>query len=198
MPACQRGKQEGSSRASFSPVRRALFRAVYGVLLLLVFLGGAWFGFRKSIVGHSVEVPARLTMRRPTGGMTEVLLVERLEADVWEGLARPSSHWVKTSPHAMGIAADGAEAIAQARRPPGQIATLILPADTAWNEGSGPVAVPPPAKPKAPSPDAVEAAARVLRSGEPSLILVAGRALRECVGVRLGLLRGRRLLRLGL
>lgn len=38
-------------------MRRALFRAVYGVLLLLVFLGGAWFGFRKSIVGHSVEVP---------------------------------------------------------------------------------------------------------------------------------------------
>jgi beta-lactam-binding protein with PASTA domain len=38
-------------------VRRVLFRAVYGVLLLLVFLGGAWFGFRKSIVGHSVEVP---------------------------------------------------------------------------------------------------------------------------------------------
>ena len=27
-----------------------------------------------------------------------------------------------------------------ARTPPGQIATLILPADTAWNEGSGPVA----------------------------------------------------------
>src|ERR1043165_2197900 len=61
-----------------------------------------------------------------------------------EGLARPSSHWVKTSPDAMGIAADGALAIEMARQPPGQIATLILPADTAWNEGSGPVAAPPP------------------------------------------------------
>ena len=69
----------------------------------------------------------------------------RLTSDI-EGLARPSSHWVKTSPDAMGIAADGAEAVAAARMPPGRIATLILPADTAWNEGSGPVAVPPPVK----------------------------------------------------
>ncbi len=101
-----------------------------------------------------------------------------LTSDI-EGLARPSSHWVKTSPDAMGIAADGAEAVAQARMPPGRIATLILPADTAWNEGSGPVAVPPPVKPQAPSTEAVETAARVLRSGEPALILLAGRALRE-------------------
>ena len=36
------------------------------------------------------------------------------------------------------IAADGAAAIAAARKLPGQIATLILPADTAWNEGEGP------------------------------------------------------------
>src|ERR687889_1051672 len=34
-------------------------------------------------------------------------------------------------------------------------------------------------KPNAPSPAAVEAAARVLRSGEPALILVTGRAVRE-------------------
>src|SRR6476469_7631725 len=101
-----------------------------------------------------------------------------LTSDI-EGLARPSSHWVKTSPDARGIAADGAEAVAQARMPPGRIATLILPADTAWNEGSGPVQVPPPVKPQAPSPEAVEAAARVLRSGEPALILLTGRAVRE-------------------
>src|SRR5437763_1956558 len=74
-----------------------------------------------------------------------------LTSDI-EGLARPSSHWVKTSPDAMGIAKDGAEAITQARTPPGQIASLILPADTAWNDGSGAVAVPPPEKPAAPAP----------------------------------------------
>ncbi|MFI4948540.1 MAG: acetolactate synthase large subunit [Alphaproteobacteria bacterium] len=101
-----------------------------------------------------------------------------LTSDI-EGLARPNSHWVKTSPDAKSIAADGALAIAAARTPPGQIATLILPADTAWNEGAGPASVPPPVAPGAPSRDAILEAARVLRSGEPTLILLTGRAVRE-------------------
>src|SRR6266852_1991098 len=100
-----------------------------------------------------------------------------LTSDI-EGLARPNSHWVKTSPDAKSIAADGALAIAAARMPPGQIATLILPADTAWNEGAGPAPVAPQAAPAAPSREAVAEAARVLRSGEPMLILVTGRAVR--------------------
>jgi acetolactate synthase-1/2/3 large subunit len=100
-----------------------------------------------------------------------------LTSDI-EGLARPNSHWVKTSPDAMSIARDGAAAIAAARTPPGQIASLILPADTAWNDGSGPVAVPPPIAPAAPSREAVLEAARALRSGEPTLILLTGRAVR--------------------
>jgi acetolactate synthase-1/2/3 large subunit len=99
-----------------------------------------------------------------------------LTSDI-EGLARPNSHWVKTSPDARSIAADGAAAIAAARMPPGQIATLILPADTAWNEGSGPVPVLPAAKPAPPPGEAVAEAARVLGSGEPTLILVTGRAV---------------------
>jgi acetolactate synthase-1/2/3 large subunit len=54
-----------------------------------------------------------------------------LTADI-EGIARPFSHWVKTSPTSKTVAADGALAIQAARVAPGQIATLILPADTAW------------------------------------------------------------------
>ena len=101
-----------------------------------------------------------------------------LTSDI-ETLVRPSSHWVKTSPDAMSIAADGASAVAAARTQPGQIATLILPADTAWNEGSGPVAVPP-ASPRQPAPvSGIEEAAKVLHSGEPTLLLLTGRALRE-------------------
>ena len=59
-----------------------------------------------------------------------------LTSDI-EGLARPNSHWVKTSPDAKSVAADGAAAIAAAKSFPPQIATLILPADTAWNEADG-------------------------------------------------------------
>jgi acetolactate synthase I/II/III large subunit len=101
-----------------------------------------------------------------------------LTSDI-EGAARPFSHWVKTSPDARSVAADGAAAIEAARRPPGQIATLILPADTAWTEGTGPVPVAPPQSPAPPAKESVEAAARALRSGEPALILVSGRAVRE-------------------
>jgi acetolactate synthase-1/2/3 large subunit len=101
-----------------------------------------------------------------------------LTSDI-EGLARPSSHWVKTSPDAKSIAADGAAAIAAARTPPGQIATLILPADTAWNEGSGPVPVPAAPARGTVAPEAVAEAAKVLRSGEPTMLLLTGLALRE-------------------
>ena len=57
-----------------------------------------------------------------------------LTSDI-EGIAGPVSHWVKTSKSSKYIARDGAEAIRQANIKPGQIATLILPGDTAWNHG---------------------------------------------------------------
>src|SRR6185436_18593862 len=56
-----------------------------------------------------------------------------LTSDI-EGLARPMSAWVRTSPDSKSVARDGAAAIAAAKGSPPQIATLILPADTAWNE----------------------------------------------------------------
>ena len=64
-----------------------------------------------------------------------------LTSDI-EGLARPMSAWVRTSPDAKSVAADGAAAIAAAKSSPPQIATLILPADTAWNEADGIAQVP--------------------------------------------------------
>src|SRR6201987_5994955 len=96
-----------------------------------------------------------------------------------ETAAKPFSRWVKTSPDAKSVVADVAAAITAARTPPGQIATLILPVDTACNEGSGPANVPPAARPAQVSPEAVSQAARVLRSGEPTLLLLTGKALRQ-------------------
>ena len=101
-----------------------------------------------------------------------------LTADV-EGLAGPVSHWVKTSPNSAEIAADGAEAVRQARTHPGRIATLVLPADTAWGEGGEPVAALIPNAPPAPSEDAVEKAAKVLSSGEAAGLYLKGPVLRE-------------------
>ena len=42
------------------------------------------------VVNDTRVIPARLRLERPTGGRTEVLLLERVEGDVWEALARPS------------------------------------------------------------------------------------------------------------
>ncbi len=66
-----------------------------------------------------------------------------------------------------------------ARSAPGQIATLILPADTAWSEGAVPAAPLPPQGRTAVLPETLDLVARVLRSREPALLLLAGQALTE-------------------
>ncbi len=102
-----------------------------------------------------------------------------LTSDI-EGLARPMSAWVRTSPDAKSVAADGAAAIAAAKSSPPQIATLILPADTAWNEADGIAQVPESNQRVSYSPGAVEQAARILHGdGAHTLLLVTGSALTE-------------------
>jgi acetolactate synthase I/II/III large subunit len=100
-----------------------------------------------------------------------------LTSDI-EGLARPMSAWVRTSPDAKSVAADGAAAIAAAKSAPPQIATLILPADTAWNEADGIAEVPVNSQRPSFSPQAVEEAAKVLKNnGSETLVLVTGAGL---------------------
>ncbi|KWR86942.1 hypothetical protein RN01_00500 [Cupriavidus sp. SHE] len=100
-----------------------------------------------------------------------------LTADT-EGWARPVSVWTRTATHAASVGADAAAAVQAATSAPGGVASLILPSDVCWDAG-GKVAAPLPALavPKV-SPDAVQNAARVLRSGQPTLIVLAGNALR--------------------
>ncbi|MBR1164480.1 acetolactate synthase large subunit [Bradyrhizobium elkanii] len=102
-----------------------------------------------------------------------------LTSDI-EGLARPMSSWVRTSPDARSVAADGAAAIAAARSAPPQIATLILPADTAWNEADGIAEVPVDTQRPSYSPQAVDTAAKILHGDAAhTLLLVTGSALTE-------------------
>jgi len=101
-----------------------------------------------------------------------------LTADT-EGLARTISHWVRTSHLAKQISFDGVAAVQAARTPPGQVATLIVPADVAWGEGGGPTApLPIPARPQV-EPEVIRAVAQILRSGEPAMLFLNGQALRE-------------------
>jgi acetolactate synthase-1/2/3 large subunit len=96
-----------------------------------------------------------------------------LTADI-EALARPYSVWLRTSTSAANLAQDGAEAVVATRR--GGIATLIVPADAAWSEGSGGARLPAAPAPSAPDAAAVERAAALLRNGLPTAILLGGRA----------------------
>lgn len=99
-----------------------------------------------------------------------------LNSDI-EGIARPFSSWVRTSVASAEISSDTAAAVIAARSAPGQIATLIVPADVAWSDGGSVAAAP--AVPPAPIPStkAVERAAVMLRSGLPTAILMTGNAL---------------------
>lgn len=96
-----------------------------------------------------------------------------------EGMARTVSHWVRTSATSMQVAADGAAAAQAAMSPPGQVATLILPADTAWGEGTG-VADPLPVPGRTPvAPETLRTVAQSLRRKEPSMLVLSGQILCE-------------------
>ena len=100
-----------------------------------------------------------------------------LTADT-EGWARGVSSWVRTATKAATVGLDCAVAVQAARTSPGGIATLILPSDTCWDDGGVVGApLPDPAKPQVP-PDALDAAVRALSSGEPTMLLLGGHALR--------------------
>lgn len=96
-----------------------------------------------------------------------------LTADT-EGFARGVSAWVRTSTKATEVGRDAAQAVQAARTAPGQVATLILPSDTCWDDG-GQVAeaLPVPETQKA-DPLAVRNAARVLREQGDVLLLLGG------------------------
>ena len=54
------------------------------------------------------------------------------------GICRPVSHWLHRVTDLAAVAGDGARAVQAARAAPGQVATLVLPADMAWSEAPGP------------------------------------------------------------
>jgi len=99
-----------------------------------------------------------------------------LTSDI-EGIARPYSKWLHTSRASSEIGRDAAEAVVAAGTAPGQIATLIVPADVSWSDGGSIAIVPALPKPTLPDAQTIERAAAMLRSGLRTAILMAGNAL---------------------
>ena len=101
----------------------------------------------------------------------------QLQSDI-ETVARNVSPWVRTSQSTAALCQDAAEAIAACMGPPGQVATLILPADVSWGEGGVPQAVLPMPAPPAADDAVVAAVAQALQGPGKKAFLLGGRALR--------------------
>jgi acetolactate synthase I/II/III large subunit len=86
------------------------------------------------------------------------------------GISQSVSHWTRVTSEPGRVAQDGADAVQAARAKNGQIATLILPANMAWDAATGhAVALPPPPL-RRPSPGEIAAAATALR--QPGAVLL--------------------------
>ena len=100
-----------------------------------------------------------------------------LTSDI-EGIASPVSHWVKTCKSSLNVGKHAAEAIKESLNPPGKISTLILPGDTAWNEGKT-------VKPLKNyemgkiDQEKIKTTAEELKNAKNPMILVGGKALEE-------------------
>ncbi|MCL4685581.1 acetolactate synthase large subunit [Myxococcota bacterium] len=91
-------------------------------------------------------------------------------------LANPVSGWVRSVRRAEDVAADTAAALEAAGSPPGQVATLIVPADCQWETADGAPVPVRASRPSAVSGERIDAAVRALRAGDAAL-LVGGPAL---------------------
>jgi acetolactate synthase-1/2/3 large subunit len=101
-----------------------------------------------------------------------------LESDI-DALAGSVSGWVHRTADTADVATDAAEAIAVSVAGK-QISTLILPADISWTEGAQAGGISPqPPKPVGVDTDAVALAAKILRSNEPTVLLIGGDAARS-------------------
>ena len=101
-----------------------------------------------------------------------------LTSDI-QGFARPVSQWIHSSASALTVGADAARAVQASMAAPGQVATLILPADTAWGQADS-VAAPLPLPSRAPVSGATIAnIAALVQRGVKTAFLLRGDALQE-------------------
>jgi len=101
-----------------------------------------------------------------------------LTSDI-KGFARPVSDWVHSSSSALTVGADAARAVQASMEAPGQIATLILPADTAWAKADTVAAPLPLPEPARVSDETIQHIAGLARSGVRTAFLLRGKALQE-------------------
>ncbi|VUZ26896.1 Putative acetolactate synthase large subunit IlvX [uncultured Comamonas sp.] len=103
----------------------------------------------------------------------------QLQSDIETVARNVSPGFVRTAQSTARLAQDAADAIAAARGLPGQVATLILPADVSWGEGAAPCSPPPPPQPLPADAATLHTIAQHIQSGEKTALLLGPQALRE-------------------
>ena len=101
-----------------------------------------------------------------------------LTSDI-KGIARPVSHWVHSSNSSLTVGADAGRAVQAAMEAPGQIATLILPADSAWNPADTVAPALPMPVPTLVSAQTIEHIASLVQGGVRTAFLLRGEVLQE-------------------
>lgn len=94
-------------------------------------------------------------------------------------MAKPVSGWVREATDARRLPSQGIAAVQAAMSPPGQVATLVIPADCAWETSAlyeEKIVLPQAAKV---SEHAVEKALQLLLNGKPTALIIGGKALLE-------------------
>ena len=95
------------------------------------------------------------------------------------GLAEPVSGWVRQTSTPGDLSQDGADAVAAAWGPPGQVASLIIPADCSWSDDATPVKAPKRPLPKPAMDTAVQAIADLCRHASKTALLIGAEGLTE-------------------
>ncbi|MFO1118173.1 MAG: acetolactate synthase large subunit [Beijerinckiaceae bacterium] len=103
----------------------------------------------------------------------------QLQSDIETVARNVSPGFVRASKSTADLCRDAIDAVEAANGPPGQVATLILPADVSWGDGATPEPAATLQRPPAADDAAVEAIAAAIRSGGRTAILLGGAALRE-------------------
>ena len=93
--------------------------------------------------------------------------------------AQICSAWFKVAESADDLSACGAQAVQAAMRGAGAIATVIVPADHAWNPATDAAEALPTPQPEAIGDNVATSIAAAVRNGKPTALLLGGRALRE-------------------
>jgi len=101
-----------------------------------------------------------------------------LQSDI-ETIARNFSGWLRTSQNVEQLCRDVAEAIDAAKGPPGQVATLIVPADLSWSACQSKAPALRREAPPVAADSRLAEAANALRKGNKAALLLGGSALRE-------------------